>query len=125
MLYEYIALMFSGLPAFRKDEIDMFQSLHMLAEVDKDVYTICSSKTGQTLIHSAVESCNPHIVQDILETRHDALYDKDKDGKFPQHYAAALQEYFLLEFLLSQGADICETYVNIMPDCLHLSCRGV
>ncbi|XP_028406994.1 transient receptor potential cation channel subfamily A member 1-like isoform X2 [Dendronephthya gigantea] len=88
------------------------KSMHMLAEVDKNVYTIRSSKTGQTLIHCAVESCNLYIVQDILETRPDALYDKDMDGESPQHYAAALEEYFLLEYLLSQGADIFETDKN-------------
>jgi ankyrin repeat protein len=84
--------------------------MHILAGVDKNIYTIRSTKTGQTLIHSAVESCiNPYIVQDILEARPDALYDKDNDGKPPQHYAAALEECFLLEFLLSHGADIFET----------------
>ena len=83
--------------------------MHILAGVDKNIYTIRSTKTGHTLIHSAVKSCNPYIVQDILEARPDALYDKDNDGKPPQHYAAALEECFLLEFLLSQGADIFET----------------
>jgi ankyrin repeat protein len=83
--------------------------MHILAGVDKNIYTIRSTKTGQTLIHCAVKSCNPYIVQDILEARPDALYDKDNDGKPPQHYAAALEECFLLDFLLSQGADIFET----------------
>ncbi|CAB4009212.1 transient receptor potential cation channel subfamily A member 1-like [Paramuricea clavata] len=76
------------------------------------MYTIRSRKTGQTLIHCAVKSCNPYIVQDILEARPDALYDKDNDGKSTQHYAAALEEWFLLEFLLSHGADIFETDKN-------------
>ena len=68
----------------------------MLAGVDENVYTIQSRKTGQALIHCAVLSSNPYIVQDILEARADALYEKDKEGKTPQHYAAALEEYFLL-----------------------------
>ncbi len=83
--------------------------MHILAGVDKNVYTIRSTKTGQMLIHCAVESGNAYIVQDILEARPDALYDKDEDDKPPQHYAAALEECLLLEFLLSQGADILET----------------
>ena len=85
--------------------------MHLLARVDKNIYTIHSRKTGQGLIHCTVFSSNFHIVQDILEARPDALYDKDKDGRPPQHYAAALEEVFFLEYLLSQGADIFETYV--------------
>lgn len=81
----------------------------MLAEVDSNVYNIRSTKNGQTLIHCAVEFSNPYVVQDILEVRPRALYDKDKDGKAPHHYAAALEDCFLLEFLLSHGADIMET----------------
>ena len=81
----------------------------MLAGVDSNIYNIRSTMTGKTLIHCAVESSNSHIIQDILEARPDALYDKDKDGKPPQHYAAALEESFLLEYIFSHGADILET----------------
>jgi ankyrin repeat protein len=87
----------------------LLQSLQMLSAVDKNIYTIRSTKTGKTLIHCAVVSGNPYIVQDILEARPDALYDKDIDGKPPQHFSAALDECLLLEFLLSQGADLFET----------------
>ena len=83
--------------------------MNLLSAVDKNMYTIRSTKTGKTLIHCAVESGNSYIVQDILEARPDALYDKDMNGKPPQHFAAALAENMLLEFLLSQGADLFET----------------
>ena len=81
----------------------------MLSAVDKNMYTIRSTKTGKTLIHCAVESNNSYIVEDILDARPDALYDKDMNGKPPQHFAAALEENTLLEFLLSQGANLFET----------------
>ena len=55
--------------------------MHILAGVDKNIYTIRSTKTGQTLIHSAVKSCNSYIVQDILEARPDALYDNSFSRK--------------------------------------------
>ena len=83
--------------------------MHILAGVDNSIYNIRSTMTGKMLIHCAVESSNPYIVQDILEARPDAMYDRDNDGKSPQHFAAALEECFLLEFLLSHGADILET----------------
>ena len=87
--------------------------MHILAGVDSNIYNIRSTMTGKTLIHCAVESSNSYIVQDILEAKPDALYDKDKNDKPPQHFAAALEECFLLEFLLSHGADIFETYVHL------------
>ena len=93
--------------------------MHILAAVDSNIYNIRSTITGKTLIHCAVESGNSYIVQDILDAKPDALYDKDKDDKSPQHFAAALEECFLLEFLLSHGADILETYVHL-NDCINL-----
>ncbi|XP_046854440.1 transient receptor potential cation channel subfamily A member 1-like isoform X2 [Xenia sp. Carnegie-2017] len=88
------------------------KSLQILTGVDENVYALRNSKTGQILIHCAVDSCNPYIVQDILSVRPESLFDKDDDGKAPQHYAAALRESFLLDFLLSRGANILETDNN-------------
>ncbi|XP_046854432.1 transient receptor potential cation channel subfamily A member 1-like isoform X2 [Xenia sp. Carnegie-2017] len=88
------------------------KSLQILAGVDENVYALRSSKNGQTLIHCAVDSCNPYIVQDILSVRPESLFDKDDEGRSPQHYAAALQESFLLDILLSRGANILETDNN-------------
>ncbi|XP_046854435.1 transient receptor potential cation channel subfamily A member 1-like isoform X2 [Xenia sp. Carnegie-2017] len=93
------------------------KSLQILACADENVYMLRSSKTGQTLIHCAVyqtlihcagDVWNPCIVQDIISTRPQSLIDKDNKGKSPQHYAAALQECFVLNFLLSMGANILE-----------------
>ncbi|XP_046854437.1 transient receptor potential cation channel subfamily A member 1-like isoform X2 [Xenia sp. Carnegie-2017] len=94
------------------------ESLQILASADENIYTLRSSKKGQTLIHCAVYSCNPYIVEDILSARPESLFDKDDGGKSPQHYAAALEECFLLDFLLSQGANILETDNN-MSTLLH------
>lgn len=62
-------------------------------------------------MHCAVESGCEYMVQYILEERPDALYDTDTNSRPPQHYAAALKHSIVLEYLLSQGVDIMETYV--------------
>lgn len=83
--------------------------MHILARYDRDIYTIRCTDQEVTLIHCAILSSNSYVVKDILVARPEALYDKDKDGKAPQHYASALEECFILEYLLSHGADIWET----------------
>ena len=99
--------------------------MHILSKFDKDIYNIHCTNQKVTLIHCAIASSNSYIVKDILEARPEALYDRDKEGKAPQHYASALEECFMLEYLLSHGADIWETLVPIILYFDNYNCLNI
>lgn len=88
------------------------KSIQMLGNIDRKLLDVRSKLTGKSPIHCAVDSGNIYIVQYILEEQPDALFDRDANSRPPLHYAAALKDNILVEYLLSQGVDILETDDN-------------